>query len=89
MSWIAKGLNELREKMEWEDSQYLIDALGVALQEDLPADAPPLGVALRALHRDAVGKAFTAIINGNVLPVPRSRDNAQILEFLKELTGEL
>jgi hypothetical protein len=89
MSWVSKGLNELREKMEYEESQYLIDALDAALQEDLPAEAPPLGVALRALHRDAVGKSFAAIINGCVLPVNRSRDNAQILEFLKELTGGL
>lgn len=89
MNWISKGLNELREKMEWETSQRLVDALGVALQEDLPADAPPLGGRLRALHQDAVVKAFTAIINGNVLPGHFAQDNAQILEFLKELTGEL
>lgn len=96
MSWVSKGLDELREKMEWEDSQYLIDALGVALGEDaslsaapLSVSSPSMSVALRALHRDSVAKAFTAIINGGVLPVNRSRDNAQIMEFLKELTGEL
>jgi hypothetical protein len=89
MSFIAKGLNELREQMEWEGSQHLIDALAVALEEDLAPGTNPLGVALRAIHRDSVGKAFVAIINGGVLPVNRASDNAQILEFLKELTGDL
>jgi hypothetical protein len=87
MGWTK--VNELRGRMEWDESQYLIDAMEVALQEDAPTAGNPLGVALRALHRDSVLKAFAAIVDGGVFPANRSRDNAQILEFLKELTGEL